>query len=117
VEPQGLVIPLYKADAQSLLARHAGRLQIRGSCHVIVDVTDGAHTVAWPMPGTEWDPSTQMISIDGVAAPVGAIVSLIGGEGHITEADLSGDHWIVAPAISYIENPIWFAGAMIFEVK
>jgi len=102
---------MYEARAEFLMALHTGRLEARGPCLVIV-AADQVHTVVWPSPGTEWDPLTGTISVNGISARLGATVSLTGGEAHVPpDAIVDGD-WVMPPAAECLDNPIWYAEIM-----
>jgi len=106
-------LPLYEATQETRLANLTGRLEARGPCLVIVDGTGAVRTVAWPTPGTEWNVLTQSVELNGVAAPVGATVTLTGGEilkpREVTD-DLAA--WPRPPLPDCLNNPIWLASQL-----
>ncbi|HET7182669.1 MAG TPA: hypothetical protein VFI15_10590 [Candidatus Limnocylindrales bacterium] len=62
-----------------LQANHQGWLVIREGCLLIGGLHD-ASIVIWPSPGTQWDPATGTVTLDGVSAKPGDEVVLAGGE-------------------------------------
>jgi hypothetical protein len=106
---------MYEVQAETLDARHTGRLEARGPCLVIVDPLDQLHTVVWPSPGTEWNAVTSTISVNGVEAQIGATVTLTGGEGNVSPEELVESDWVTPPLAECVENPLWFADWMLID--
>jgi hypothetical protein len=104
-----VIVPLYPAQSVTDLAQATGRLEIHGRCLVIVDTNNNLYTVAWPTPGTLWDPNTGTISLRGVRGRVGQTVMLVGGEAHLTTV---GTGWVTPPAPECIRVPVWYASSM-----
>jgi hypothetical protein len=84
-----------------------GPLVINGRCLAVVDdVTDTRFELVWPSEGTQWDASTNTVSLNGTSASVGDLVTVVGGQ----TAD-SGDDDIVlfapAPPAECITRSQW----------
>lgn len=115
---------LYQAKSESLLARLTGRLELRGPCIVVVDRLGQVWTVAWPMPGTHWEPEvgTGVIGIGTEVAAIGSMVTLGGGAGNESgAAETSGsglssaqnEAWIQPPAPECRKYKFWIAAAIL----
>lgn len=104
-------VPLYAATEGGHLAVLTGRLVVDGPCLLLVDGAGEMESVAWPSPGTAWDPSTGTISVGGVEATVGDTVSLVGGEGN---GLLWNDKdWVAAPAPGCVTEQLWIVYQML----
>lgn len=101
-------IPMVRRSQWSLAANTQGRLVIRQDC-LVLENPNGIMTVAWPSPGTEWDPAQGVVTLDGVSARLGDEVVLRGGETQIPGEPGSYD-WVSEPSAGCLQNPVaWLA--------
>jgi hypothetical protein len=103
-------VPLYSAGPYRLDAAISGRLTIVGQCLVLVDRRSERINLAWPSPGTLWDPTSKTITVDGVTASVGDEVTLGGGTGFGVDDESS--QWLGGPAHSCVSGDQWLVGGI-----
>jgi hypothetical protein len=80
-------LPLYAGPQvgegrYSLLMGIDGELQLEGSC-VVLAAEPGSILLIWPTPGTEWNPTTRTVTLDGKSAHIGDRVMMfdfLGGQ-------------------------------------
>lgn len=73
-------IPMYhRTSSLGPQASAIGTLALDGEC-LILRGGGSSYLLAFPSPGTEWDSTTQSVSVDGTTARVGDTVTLGGGE-------------------------------------
>jgi hypothetical protein len=102
-------VPLYTAGEYRLDAAIGGRLAMVGNCLVLINRRAERIDLAWPSPGTVWDPSSQTITVDGVTATVGDEVILSGGTGFGAGGE---DVWMGGPAHSCVSADQWLVGGL-----
>jgi len=103
----GLSLPLFEANESGYipLAQITGTLTVRGPCLVLVKRAGETTNLAWPSPGTAWDPEVQTITVDGVQVSTGQEVTLIGGEVHGLADD--GIDWLTTPLDECATGNLW----------
>jgi hypothetical protein len=80
----------------SLLMGIEGELRLEGDC-LVLGASPGSILLVWPTPGTQWNATTETVTLDGIAAQVGDHV-ILGDylEGQWPENDWDG--WVNKPS-------------------
>lgn len=111
-QPVAVQLALVHASRVNLDGALVGQLAVNGQCLVIIDDAGRRYGVAWPSPGTVWDPATQTLKVMGSAARIGQWVSVGGGELPLDPAVVRDYPWVKAPARECIQERFWRASFM-----
>lgn len=93
------MLPLFAHEPGSVgfQARAVGVLAYdENRCLVLNTDWDVTFYLAWPWPGTEWDPLTGTVAVEGATAEVGSRVAL--GGGTISAPSSESESWVNPPA-------------------
>jgi hypothetical protein len=105
-------VPMALRTSDQLAAAIAGRLNVQDDC-VVIRAGSSTFVVVWPSPGTSWDASNAVVSLDGVAARVGENVVLDGGEYPFPPLDPRTVRWVSPPTEGCLRIPkAWAASGM-----
>lgn len=91
-----LTLPQYERSPTGFVhtAGIAGELVRDGRC-LLLRTPDGVnHLLAWPHPGTTWNPSERSVTVDAVEFHLGEAITVGGGE---FKSPLDGAEWVVPP--------------------